>query len=106
VSLEQVSAVKMLFFSAGLSKSARYLGSISPTYLRAAFTQVAPKSIRIQSSCQYLFTLLGSTGAKAAHRMLMKLTPGPQEVPIFLTAFANGSAVNCGPQINRLTVLI
>jgi len=51
-------------------------GSISPTYLRTAFTPVAPKSVRIQSSCQYLFTLLGSTGAKAAHKMLMKLTPG------------------------------
>jgi len=30
---------------------------------------------KIQSSCQYLFTLLGSTGAKAAHRTLMKLSP-------------------------------
>jgi hypothetical protein len=39
-------------------------GSISPTYLRTAFTPVAPKSVRIQSICQYLFTLLGSTGAK------------------------------------------
>jgi len=37
---------------------------------------MATKSVRIQSSCQYLFTLLGSTGAKAAHRTLMKLTPG------------------------------
>jgi len=37
---------------------------------------VATKSVRIQSSCQYLFTLLGSTGAKAAHRALMKLTSG------------------------------
>jgi len=54
-------------------------GSISPTFLRAAFTPVAPKSVRIQSSCQYLFTLLGSTGAKAAHRTLMKLTPGVGE---------------------------
>jgi len=35
---------------------------------------VAPKSVRIQSSCQCLFTLLGSTGAKAAHRTMMKLT--------------------------------
>jgi len=44
----------------------RDLGSISPTYFHTAFTPVAPKSVRIQSSCQYLFTLLGSTGAKAA----------------------------------------
>jgi hypothetical protein len=36
---------------------------------------LVPKSVRIQSSCKYLFTLLGSTGAKAAHRTLMKLTP-------------------------------
>ncbi len=37
---------------------------------------VAPISVRIQSSCQCLFTLLGSTGTKAARRTLMKLTPG------------------------------
>ena len=36
---------------------------------------VVPKSVRIQSSCQYLFMLLGSTGAKAARRTLMKLIP-------------------------------
>jgi len=51
-----------------------HLGSVSPTYLRTAFMPVALKSLIIQSSCQYLFTLLGSTGAKAAHRTLMKLT--------------------------------
>jgi hypothetical protein len=50
------------------------LGSISPTYLFTAFTPVAPKNVRIQTSCQYLFTLLGSTGAKAARRTWMKLT--------------------------------
>jgi len=54
---------------------AAHLGSISPTYLRTAVTPVAPKSVIIQSSGQYLFTLLGSTGAKAARRTLMKLTP-------------------------------
>jgi len=49
------------------------LGSISST----AFTLVGPKSVKIQSSSQYLFTLLTlrSTGAKAAHRTMMKLTP-------------------------------
>jgi len=51
-----------------------HLGSISPTYLRTAFTPVVPKSVRILSSCQYLFTLLGSTGAKAERRTLTKLT--------------------------------
>jgi hypothetical protein len=54
--------------------SNRNQGSISPTYLRTALTPVAPKSVIIQSSCQYLFVLLGSTGAKAACIMLMKLT--------------------------------
>ncbi len=44
--------------------------------LRAAFTPVTPQSVRTHSSCQYLFTLLGSARAKAAHRTLMKLTPG------------------------------
>ncbi len=43
--------------------------------LRTAFTQVDPESVRIQSSCQYLFTLSGSTSAKAVRRMLMILTP-------------------------------
>jgi len=56
------------------------LGSISPTYLRTAFRPVAPKSVRIQSSCQHLFTLLVSTGAKAARRTLMKLTPGDKKI--------------------------
>ena len=53
-----------------------HLGSISSTYLRTAFTPVAPKSVRIQSNPQYLFTLLGSMCAKAVRRMLVKLTPG------------------------------
>jgi len=44
--------------------------------LCTAFKRKDPKSVKIQLSCQYLFTLLGSTGAKAARRMLMKLTPG------------------------------
>ncbi len=71
--------------------------SISPTCLRAAFIRpgvnfinilrrafalVAPKSVIIQSSCQYLFTLLGSTGTKAASRTLMKLTPDPKSAKI------------------------
>ena len=50
-------------------------GSISPN-LRTAFKPEATKSIKIQSSCQYLFMLMGSTGTKAARRTLMKLTQG------------------------------
>ncbi len=51
------------------------LWSISQTCLRAAFTPVAPKRVRIQSSCKYLFTLLGFTSVKAACKTLLKLTP-------------------------------
>jgi hypothetical protein len=47
---------------------------ISSTYLSSAFTPVAPQSVRTQSSCQYLFTLLGSTRVKAVCRTLMKLS--------------------------------
>ncbi len=61
-------------FSVVKKKNTLKVGSVSPTYLRTTFTPVAPKSIKIRSSCQYLFTLLGSTGAKAARRLLMKLT--------------------------------
>ncbi len=43
-------------------------------YARAAFTHLAPNSIRNQLSCQYLFMLFGSKHAKAAHKMLMNLT--------------------------------
>jgi hypothetical protein len=62
-------------------------GSISSTYLRTTFTPLAPESVRIQSSCQYIFTLLGSTGAKAVHRTLMKLTPGVDFINILEAAF-------------------
>jgi len=44
--------------------------------LQTAFMPVAPQSVRTQSSCQYLFTLSGSTSVKAVCRTLMKLTPG------------------------------
>ncbi len=43
--------------------------------LNTAFTPVASQSVRTQSSCQYFFTLLGSTGVKAVRRTLMKLSP-------------------------------
>ncbi len=36
-----------------------------------------PKVQEFSQVCQYLFMLLGSTGAKAVRRTLMKLTPGP-----------------------------
>jgi len=36
--------------------------------LHKAFTRPNPKSVKIQLSCQYLFTLLGSEDIKAAHK--------------------------------------
>jgi len=66
---------------------ADYQGSISPTFLRAAFTPVAPQSVRTQSSRQYLFTLLVSTCVKAVRRMLMKLSPGLDFTNILCSAF-------------------
>jgi len=44
--------------------------------LWAAFTLRDPKSIKIQSSCQYLFVLLRSAFIETSRKMLMKLTPG------------------------------
>jgi len=70
------------------------MGLISPTYLRTNFTPVAPKSIRIQSSCQYLLTLLGYTGAIAACRTLMKLTHGVDFTNILHEIFLNESALH------------
>ncbi len=43
--------------------------------LRTAFTHVDLESIRIQSNPQYLFTLLGSTSAKAIRKTLVKSPP-------------------------------
>ncbi len=57
--------------------------SISSTHLRAAFMAVSPKSVRVQSSPQYLFMLLGSVCIKAAYRMLMKLTQVAQHRTIY-----------------------
>jgi len=41
------------------------VGSILPLCLHAAFTCADPKSVKIQSSCQNLFALLGSVRKKA-----------------------------------------
>ncbi len=58
-------------------------GSMNPrlrTYvLKGQFhqrsTQADLKSVKIQSSCQCLFVLLGSERVKATSKMLVKLTP-------------------------------
>ncbi len=75
------------------SRFETHQGSISSTYLRTAFTPVVPKSVRNQSSCLYLFTLLGSTGAKAARGTLMKLTPGVNFINILFATFSYESVL-------------
>jgi len=56
-------------------------------YTQLSFTPVAPKSVRVQSGHQYLFMLLGYTGAKAAHITLMKSTPVVHFTNILGSAF-------------------
>jgi len=51
------------------------LKSISATCLFEAFMWADPKSVKIQSSCQYLSALWGCVGVEASQKMLMKLTP-------------------------------
>ncbi len=65
--------------------------------LRAAFMPVAPLSVRTQSSCQYLFTLLGSTRAKAALKRLMKLT---QSIKLHLKIESQNTSDN-GQNVSR-----
>jgi hypothetical protein len=52
------------------------MGSITPTYLHAAFMSEDPKSSKRQSSYQCLFALLESSREKAAHKTLVKSTNG------------------------------
>ncbi len=62
--------------------------------LRAVFMRANPKSVRIQSSHQYLFMPLGPTLTKAAHKMLMKLAPGLNFINILRTAFTRKDPVS------------
>ncbi len=50
-------------------------GLISPACLLTAFMHADPKSQKRQSSYQCFFALFGSGHVKAAHKMLIKLTP-------------------------------
>ncbi len=54
----------------------RYQGLISPTCLLEAFTCADPKKHWMTDDLTVSFALLGSMSEKAAHKMLMKLTPG------------------------------
>jgi len=72
--------------------------------LRSAFTHVDPESVRIQSNPQYLFMLLGSTCAKAARRMLMKLTPGVNLTNMFTSNFYSCNSQKRKKKTDALTV--
>jgi len=48
---------------------------ILPTFYRAAFMGADPKSVKIQSSLQYLFALLGYTCIKAACKHVGEIDP-------------------------------
>jgi hypothetical protein len=61
--------------------------------LHTTFMHIDPKSIKIQSNCQYLFALLGSARAKTARRTLMKLTPGLYFINIFQADFSYKSVM-------------
>jgi len=76
------------------------LGSISSTYLREAFTLKDPKSPKRQSSDVCLFALLASRCAKAAHKTLVKLTPGVRVEHVHLVpevAMLNGDEISATP---------
>jgi len=58
--------------------------------LPAVFTGTDSKCAeKRQSSQQCIFTLLGSTGIKAEHKMLVNLTPGLNFINVLRTAFTH-----------------
>ncbi len=63
------------------------MGFISPTCLCPAFTCIDSKSIKIQSSHQYILALLGYARVKAARKMLMKLFHDVNQVSISSTFY-------------------
>ena len=50
-------------------------GSISPTFYQQLLHTQIPKARKKDSQLKQFFALLGSAGVKAAHKMLVKLTP-------------------------------
>jgi hypothetical protein len=63
--------------------------TISPTFhAKLLHTHTDPKSTKRQSIHQCLLELLVSVHVKAAHKMLMKLTPGVNFINDLHTAFA------------------
>ncbi len=71
--------------------------------LRKAFTLVDHKSVRIQSSCQYLYTHFGSTGAKAVRKNVDEIEPWFLQISLALgvtevceTMCGRALAMHCG----------
>ncbi len=60
-----------------------------------AFTLVGPKKVKQHCWVDYLFVLLRSAHIKAAHKMLMKLTPGCITVWQDLSAEVTGKSGHC-----------
>jgi len=60
----------------GLASLLAILVSISINILRAAFPPVGPKAQKFTADLTVFFEHLGSAREKAAHKMLMQLTPG------------------------------
>ncbi len=56
--------------------------------VQAAFMRADPESIKKTNSLTVFFVLLGSASAKAAHRMLIKLTIGYSFIGILQTPFS------------------
>jgi len=60
--------------------------------LRTAFTLSDPKSVKDTYDLTVFFTLSGSTSVKAAHKTLVKLTPGPIFSYSFIIQFCSPAA--------------
>jgi len=73
------------------------LWSISPIFCERLLHAQIPKVQKRQSSCQSFFALLGSALAKAAHRPMMKLTPGRQRDPFLDFRFHSRIRLRCHP---------
>ncbi len=67
----------------------------------SVYTRRSQKRKKIQLSHQYLFTLLGSAGAKAVRRTLMKLSPGCNEYRLYRTQFEVLVRIVFNPKIGQ-----
>jgi len=71
--------------------------------LWAAFMWKDPKSVKIQSSHQYLFGLLGSVNVEALSKMLMKFTPKLYVGSVYLQELVANYVLNdCKSQLKKI----